>query len=670
MQVALPSNNSETDVAGRVQALMNQMREAVYKQTDRMFVSLFLFQWLAGIALALWISPRPGDGSWGQTHPNVWAALFLGAAIISLPLCFGLALPGLAVTRHVIAAGQMLSGALLIHLTGGRIETHFHVFGSLAFLSFYKDWKVLISGSAVVALDHLIRGLFWPESIYGVAGGAEWRWLEHAGWVAIIDFFLINACLTTNEKWRTIAQRHVELESALGSVEEKVAERTAALQLSETKARAALESVEKQRAELEGLHGSLLSAHAAVEDSEKKYRHTLNAAADAIVGIDEQGTILEFNRAAETIFGFKRSEMIGTSLVAIIPELFVARDRDGLEQFRRTGQSRLPSWRGFELSGRTKDGREIPLEISLSLLEVEEKTYLTGVLRDITERKQAEMQLAQAQKLETVGQLAAGVAHEINTPIQYVGDNITFLKEAFGDLRLTLGVYGRFVGAARSGNLDGDLLKEVEEQTEKAELDYLNEEIPKAIGQSLEGVQHVAKIVRAMKEFSHPDGENKVPIDINKAIDTTITVARNEWKYVAEVSTDFEADLPLVPCFPGQFNQVILNLIVNAAHAIGECHSDGGAGKQGRITITTRALGDRVEIRIADTGAGIPKSIRAKIFDPFFTTKPIGKGTGQGLALAHAVVVKKHQGTISFDTEEGKGTTFIINLPTAQRPTA
>ena len=224
------------------------------------------------------------------------------------------------------------------------------------------------------------------------------------------------------------------------------------------------------------------------------------------------------------------------------------------------------------------------------------------------------------------------------------------------------------MGAARNGSLDAELLREVEEQTVKADLEYLNEEIPKAIGQSLEGVQHVAKIVRAMKEFSHPDGDNKVPIEINKAIETTITVARNEWKYVAEMVTDLEGNLPLVPCFPGEFNQVILNLIVNAAHAIGERND---AGRQGTITIATRELGDHVEIRITDTGTGIPTAIRAKIFDPFFTTKPIGKGTGQGLALAHAVVVKKHQGTISFDTEDGKGTTFIISLPTgSERRTA
>jgi signal transduction histidine kinase len=168
-----------------------------------------------------------------------------------------------------------------------------------------------------------------------------------------------------------------------------------------------------------------------------------------------------------------------------------------------------------------------------------------------------------------------------------------------------------------------------------------------------------------MKEFSHPDGENKVPIDVNKSIETTITVARNEWKYVANLVTEFGADLPLLPCFPGQFSQVILNLIVNAAHAIGERNEGrNGAAELGTITIMTRSHRDCVEIRVTDTGTGIPKSTRPRIFDPFFTTKPIGKGTGQGLALAHAVVVNRHHGTISFETEEGKGTTFIISLPT------
>jgi signal transduction histidine kinase len=219
--------------------------------------------------------------------------------------------------------------------------------------------------------------------------------------------------------------------------------------------------------------------------------------------------------------------------------------------------------------------------------------------------------------------------------------------------------------AARKGVVPVALLDKAEAVIEQVDLAYLGEEIPKAIQQSLEGVGRVAKIVQAMKEFSHPGTEQKTPCDINRAIENTITVARNEWKYVAEMVTDLDPSLPPIPCFPGELNQVVLNLIVNAAHAIAE----QGAGEKdykGTITVQTRHLGDRLSLFVRDTGCGIPAAIRARIFEPFFTTKPVGKGTGQGLAIAHAVVVKKHGGTITVESEVGKGTTFEIRLPTEQ----
>jgi signal transduction histidine kinase len=196
---------------------------------------------------------------------------------------------------------------------------------------------------------------------------------------------------------------------------------------------------------------------------------------------------------------------------------------------------------------------------------------------------------------------------------------------------------------------------------EPVDLDYLREEVPKAIAQSLEGVERIAKIVAAMKEFSHP-AVDKAPHDLNRAIASTITVASNEWKYVADVTTDFDADLPLVPVMPGAFNQVILNILVNAAHAIGAVVAEAPATR-GVIRVSTRKLANWVEIRIQDSGGGIPEGVRDRIFDPFFTTKEVGKGTGQGLAIAHDVIVKKHHGAINVESAVGVGTTFILRLP-------
>jgi signal transduction histidine kinase len=283
---------------------------------------------------------------------------------------------------------------------------------------------------------------------------------------------------------------------------------------------------------------------------------------------------------------------------------------------------------------------------------------------EISDRNKMEVQLRHAQKMESIGQLAAGIAHEINTPTQFIGDNTRFVRDAFGDLLPLLAAQTRLLAAAQTGAVPPALLAEVEAAARTADLAYLTDEIPKAIDQSLEGVMRVAKIVRAMKEFSHPGTTEKTALDLNHAIESTLTVATTEWKYIADLVTDFDASLPPVPVLPGEFNQVVLNIVVNASHAIADVVGDGGQGK-GRITVSTRRDGDWAEVRIGDTGTGIPEAAQPKVFDPFFTTKGVGRGTGQGLAIAHAVVVEKHGGSIRFETEAGKGTTFVIRLPLA-----
>lgn len=292
-----------------------------------------------------------------------------------------------------------------------------------------------------------------------------------------------------------------------------------------------------------------------------------------------------------------------------------------------------------------------------------------GTVEDITarkciesERNAIELQLRHAQKLEAIGQLAAGIAHEINTPTQYIGDNTRFVRDAFTDLAKLLACYEKLLSASKEKGASAELIGEVEAARQAADLDYLLAEIPKAVGQSLEGVGRVASIVRAMKEFSHPGTGQKSAVDLNHAIECTITVARNEWKYVAELVTEFDRQLPPVPCLAGEFNQVILNLIINATHAIADVVGDGSKGK-GTITLRTRHAAPWAEIQVQDTGTGIPESIQNRIFEPFFTTKGVGKGTGQGLAISRSVIVDKHGGTLGFETQAGQGTTFTIRLP-------
>jgi PAS domain S-box-containing protein len=395
----------------------------------------------------------------------------------------------------------------------------------------------------------------------------------------------------------------------------------------------------------------------------------LNTAGEGILGLGEDGRITFVNPAAATLLGYAVRELIGKEC------------HDTIHPSRADGspcrRGTCPVFDAPDQPGMTavegqffrrKDGRSFPVEFTSRQIRDGEKVLGRVItFRDITERRRLETQLRRAQKLESIGQLAAGIAHEINTPTQFIGDNTRFLQEAFGEIEPVLRAC-RAADATQAPSLPpAQLLDAIRASAAQADIAYLVEEIPKAIAQSLEGVERVTTIVRSMKEFSHPDGERQQAIDLNRAIESTITVARNEWKYVADLETDFDPELPLVMCHPGDINQVILNLIINAAHAIGDKVRDR-PGHKGKITIATRRDADWVEVRVADTGTGIPEEIRARVFDPFFTTKPVGRGTGQGLAIAHAVVIERHHGTIYFDTKVGEGTTFVIRLPLQSSP--
>jgi two-component system, NtrC family, sensor kinase len=273
-----------------------------------------------------------------------------------------------------------------------------------------------------------------------------------------------------------------------------------------------------------------------------------------------------------------------------------------------------------------------------------------------------EEQIRQTQKLEVIGQLAAGIAHEINTPIQYVSDNMVFLRESWSLIDRIVTVAARVHDEWRLGALSTGSRDDLEKCFAGADIDYLANEIPRAIDETFEGARQVAKIVGAMNEFAHPAGANKALCDLNHAIENTVAFSRNAWKYVARVETSFDREMPLVPCRLDQINQVTLNLIVNAAHAIADSIGDGSAGL-GTIRIETEYADGWVTLRFKDSGNGIPEAIHSRIFEPSFTTKALGKGTGQGLFLARVIIVQEHDGEIWFESESGKGTTFFIRLP-------
>jgi signal transduction histidine kinase len=278
------------------------------------------------------------------------------------------------------------------------------------------------------------------------------------------------------------------------------------------------------------------------------------------------------------------------------------------------------------------------------------------------QRQFEEIQLAQNQKLESIGRLAAGIAHEINTPTQYLGDNARFLQDAFHQIKPLLICCLHLVSEAKPTAADLVFLRKFCQALPQGEIEYLLREIPAAIEQSLEGVQCISKIVRSMKDFSHPGNGEKLAVDVNQALETTLTVSRNAWKYVADLQLELAADLPPVSCQPGDLNQVFLNLIVNATDAL-EAKLGENPQEKGTITVRTCRDGDDVVVEVQDTGTGIPENIRDFIFDPFFTTKKVGRGTGQGLAIARRIIVDRHGGTLSFQSEVGRGTTFTIRIP-------
>ncbi len=307
----------------------------------------------------------------------------------------------------------------------------------------------------------------------------------------------------------------------------------------------------------------------------------------------------------------------------------------------------------------TAAGKSLNVAYACAVLEEDDGLYAILSFKDIEALKTAQREAAQASRLAAVGQLAAGIAHEINTPAQYVGNNLGFFATSFNDTLPFIAAARELADAAQAIDSLAPLCHRLNEAAAAADLDYLLEEIPEAIRQSQEGIAQVSRIVLSMKEFSHPGSRSKTATNLNRSIETTLTVCRNEWKHIATVDLDLDPSLPAVDCFASEINQVILNLVINAAHAI----EASGKPLPGLIRISSRSVDGGIEIRVADSGTGVPMAIRERIFDPFFTTKEPGKGTGQGLSISHGVIVNRHHGRIDVSGDEGAGAEFRIWLP-------
>jgi PAS domain S-box-containing protein len=580
-----------------------------------MFAVLMALQWLAGLAAAYWVSPRTWVGTTSQTHVHVWLALFLGGAISLLPIGLALTRPGHFSTRYVIAVGQMLMGALLIHLTGGRIETHFHVFGSLAFLSFYRDWRVLVPATLVVAADHFLRGLFWPQSVYGVFTASEWRWLEHAGWVLFEDTFLFIAIKRSlSEMWDVAVQTN-EVRCLNEGLEGHVAERTSQLAASN-------QELKKEVAERK-------LAEEASRESETRYRQLFH---DALTGdfiSTPDGELLDCNMAFARMFGFSSiEEAKACNLVSIYPN---EKDReDLLERLRR--EKRLEY---CELEMRRRDGTTVHAVENIigSFDESGELVGLRGYIFDDTKRKELEDQLRQSQKMEAVGKLAGGVAHDFN--------NLLTAINGYSELSMR--------------RLDeGDPL-------------YRNLSLIKKAG------DRAASLTRQLLAFSRKQILKPAVLDLNNAIVEMNKMLQRLIGEDIDLLIGLTPDLGKVKADPSQIEQVLMNLAVNARDAM----PMGGklTIETSNVEIDREYINRQVSVRpghyillaVSDNGCGMNLQTQERIFEPFFTTKEVGKGTGLGLSTVYGIV-KQSGGHVWVYSEVGIGTTFKVYLPRVDAP--
>ncbi len=401
-------------------------------------------------------------------------------------------------------------------------------------------------------------------------------------------------------------------------------------------------------------------AEAALRQSENQYRSLVNCIPDVTWTANVNGNMTFISPNVEKIVGYTPDEVCAHSHAVWLDRLHP----NDVEAVRAAYGGLFARCERFDIEYRMQrlDGHWIWLhDKAVATLEADGPQFASGILSDITQRKALEYQLMQSQKLEAIGQLAAGIAHEISAPTQFVGDNIMFVQHAFEELRGVLVQCRTLAQAAQTQTLDARWWQDLVMQLQTIDLPYLLEEIPHATQQALDGLERVQAIVRAMKQFAHPGTTQKVAIDLNQVVANAITVSRNEWKQIAEVITDYALDLPLVPCLPVSLNQAMLNVLINAVHAIRERNNP--AGQLGTITVRTRRDAQWIVVDIIDTGVGIADDVRAHIFEQFFTTKAVGVGSGQGLSIARSVIVEQHGGTITCETVLGTGSTFTIRLP-------
>lgn len=570
--------------------LFEQQQQAIYVRTDRMFAWLFVVQWIGACVASLLITPTSWIGTHSFIHVHVWEAFVFGLVINSLPLYLVWKRPGALFTRQSIAIAQMLWSGIIITITGGRIETHFHVFGSLAFLAFYRDWRPLLTASIVTALDHLLRGIYAPLSIYGVVHPEPWRWLEHTSWVVFCDFFLFLSIKNSLQDMRLMAHRQAELEFSKNSVEQEVVTRTAELKLSEQNLR----------------------------DSEATIRAIFETAADSIITIAENGTIETANQTCEQMFGYQFHSIFGKHISFLVKQF--GDDlctEDSWLKLRDMCRFRHNALR-LEGIGVARGRVEIPIEISLSYVNLKGRKLITAIVRDITERKEAERRVSEFYSI---------VSHELRTPLTSIRGSLGLIE----------------------GGMTGDL------PVETIELVNIARESCDRLIRLINDILDLKKLEAGKFEFRKM--EIKPTELLSMAIASTEGMAKDR---DVRLELGWTTEHPVVADID-RLNQVLVNLVSNAIKF---------SPKNGVVELSATIADKAVRFAVRDQGKGIAKDQQFKLFCKFqqvdSSDKREQEGTGLGLAICKAIV-EQHGGEIGVESDQGNGASFWFSIPVSEQ---
>lgn len=638
-------NQNENDLtAARTDDLFQEKHFDVCRSTDRLFVALMVVQWIGGIVAALIVSPNTWIGTTSEVHLHVWAAMLLGGIISSLPVFLGLTRAGQPQTRHVIATAQVLWCGLLIHLTGGRIETHFYLFVSFAFLSFYREWRLLIIPTIIAAADHIIRGFWWPESVYGVFVQSPFRWIEHAAWLLLEVGILASCCQRIISEMYEVAERQAQLESTNRCIEDRIRERTHELSVSEAR----------------------------LSSSEARLQSMLDSMLDPMITVNTQGIIQAATRSVKAGLGWQPDDLIGQNIDVLLPELSSHELNDQLNSSHQTGASNLLS-RPQELQVKCRDDTRYPAFVTLWRVDLPDQSepLIMGTIHDITEEKQREeelerlnQQLVEAAREAGQSEIATNVLHNVGNVLNSVNvsvgmfedrihsSQVASLNKAIDIMEQHLDDLGQYVTQDERGKHLPQFLIDVSRKIATDEEELLSE-----VNSLRTSVDHIKTVVAAQQAYATGMSGFIEQLSLADMLEDALQInAASMTRHAVRIVRQFDDIEPLLSDRQ-KLLQIVVNLINNAKQA---CDESGHESKQ--VTISLRRTDeDHAVIEVRDNGMGIARENLTRIFAHGFSTRKEGHGFG----LHSSVLAAEELGAtlIAASDGPGKGAVFTLSIP-------